>query len=691
MKKQVLMLIVLIVTTPFSAISQFSYQNLAPLAAESFRIAVEAYGRGRYAEALSQFERALSLAPSDPLCLYWLGKSYLRLGITRSAFDRWNEALAFAGPTPFVESRLELFGARADPIAPTYSDRYVKVEELTGKKESANLFLRPTWIEPLPDGGAIIVSHGTDTLLRLDANARIIRTINAGSTGFDRPFSMVILDDGTMFVSEFQSDRIARLSPNGNILGYAGDKTGPGRLSGPQYLAADEDGFVYVSDVGFSRIVKYNREGTFVLSFGARNSSFDGFRIPTGVAAINDRIIVADSAQKRLLEFDEYGNFIRILETGALERPEGMRVTEDGRLLLADGSRVLLINPESGETKELFRSQKKNVRIISAAFDVNGELLLADFDMSEILYLSDPATRFAGLSVEIGRIYSDTYPRISFDLTVKDRFGRPVTGLGPANFYVSERIVRRESRVEGDIPVIYAASSVEPVSGFSYEGALDESKRIDLTFLLEGSTQMAEMRLDARDTVTSIYQSLGTDASAKIVVAGSTAQPPSASTLAAISKVILETKPSTDWRMDSGIRLAAGSLFESTGRRVLVYIGTGSVNEAYLQGTTLSELSSILTNNNIVLFAVILGKGVPSEALSFLVERSGGGIYRSNRPEGLDIIAQKVQASKTGTYRLSFTTNADDGFGKTYLPINVEVYLRDRSGKDETGYFAPLR
>jgi len=671
--------------------AQFKYPNLQPSATESFRLAVEAYGRGRYAEALSQFERALSLAPADPLCLYWLGKSYLRLGISGSAFDRWNEALAIAGPSPFVESRLEMFGAMADPVSPSYPDRYVRVDELAGKRKPTDLFLRPTWIEPLPDGGAIIVSHGTNNLLQLDANARIIRTINAGSSGFDRPFSLAILDDGTMFVSEFQSDRIVRLSPNGAVLGYSGDKTGQGRLSGPQYLTADADGFVYSTDVGFSRVVKYTREGAFVLTFGKKTSGFDGLRLPTGIAAVQDSIFVADAVLKSLFEFDEYGNFIKRLETIALERPEGLRLAEDGRLLLADGSRVLLIDPQTGESKELYRSQKKDSKIISAAFDANGELLLADFDTSEIVYLSDPVTRFAGLSVEVGRVYSDSFPQVSLDLTVKDRFGRPVTGLGSSNFYLSESIVRKESRVEGDIPVIYAASSVEPVSNFGFEGSLDSSDRIDAAFLLEGSPELTSMRIEARDAVTAIYQSFDAQSTKRLVVAGKTAQPAAGGSLSSISKIILETVPSTEWRMDSGLKLAAGSLFESSGRRVLVYVGTGSVNEQYLQGTTLSELSSILVNNNIVMFAVILGKGSPSEALSFLVERSKGKIYRANRPEGLDIIEKTVKAYKTGTYRLSFTSAADDGFGRSYLPFNVEVYLRDRSGKDETGYFAPLR
>jgi len=671
--------------------AQFAYNLQSPLAAESFRTGVEAYGRGRYAEALSQFERALASESPDPLSLYWLGKSYYRLGLSGAAFDLWGDALAAAGSSPFLESRLELAGALGDPAGLEPPARYVRVSEIAGKQDKLELFSRPSWIEPLPDGKAVIVSHGTNNLLVVDANARIVRIINGGATGFDRPFACATLDDGTMFVTEFQSDRIVRLSSDGQILGYSGDATGPGRLSGPQYIAADEDGFVYVGDVGFSRVVKYSRDGAMVLSFGGRSAAFEGLRMPTGIAAFGGTVYVADAALKAIFAFDTYGNYLYRLETAVLSKPEGLRPDRDGRLLLADGARVLLVDPETGAMTELYRSERKKARIVSAAFDANGELLVADFDASEIAYLSDPASRFAGLSVELCRVYSDAFPRVSFDVRVRDRYGRPITGLGYSNFYLAESVVRKERRVEGNIPVDYLASSIKPATDMSFEGSLDESARIDMVFLLEGSPEMAGRRTEARDAVSSVYASLGSDASARLVVAGRAAQPPSAGTLGAISDTILKAEASDAWRLDSGLRLSAGALFDASGRRVVVYVGTGSVNESLLDGASLSELATILGANDIALYAVIVGGGVPAEPLSYLVEKSGGRSYRSDRPEGLSVIAASVRSAQTGRYRLSYTSSADDGFGRAYLPFSIEVYLRDRSGKDESGFFAPLR
>ena len=237
----------------------------------------------------------------------------------------------------------------------------------------------------------------------------------------------------------------------------------------------------------------------------------------------------------------------------------------------------------------------------------------------------------------------------------------------------------------------YLASSIRPAAGLSFDGSLDESRRIDMVFLLAASPDLDSRRAETRDAVSSVYASLGADATARLVVAGKTAQPPSAGTLGAISDSILRTETAETWRFDSGLRLAAGSLFDAAGRRVVVYVGSGSVNDQYLDGSSLSELSSLLAANDTALYAVIIGKEPVSEALGFLVRESGGRVYRSDRPEGLAAIAEHVRAAQTGRYRLSFSASADDGFGRSYLPFAVEVYLRDRSGKDESGYFAPLR
>ena len=60
------------------------------------------------------------------------------------------------------------------------------------------------------------------------------------------------------------------------------------------------------------------------------------------------------------------------------------------------------------------------------------------------------------------------------------------------------------------------------------------------------------------------------------------------------------------------------------------------------------------------------------------------------RPEGLSSIVTDILNIPNGMYRLSFTSSLPSNFGQDYLPVEVEAYLLNRSGRDESGYFAPL-
>jgi hypothetical protein len=266
-----------------------------------------------------------------------------------------------------------------------------------------------------------------------------------------------------------------------------------------------------------------------------------------------------------------------------------------------------------------------------------------------------------------------------------------MTGLGASNFYIAERVRRTERRVEGEKSVDVVMESIVPAMDYAFEGTLDASSRVDSVVLVEGSTGMQNLRLEARDVLSDFYTSLGTEASVRLVLAGTSAQPAVSGGLGPLTAALLDMKGVSAWRFDTGLRLAAGILGSSTGRRSVIYLTTGSTNEDLLAGPSLAELASLIGANGISFHAIVIGQNAVSPIIEYLAEASGGSVVRAARPEGLASIAREIRAKPTGSYRLSFVSSADNGFGRAYLPFGVEAYLRNRSGKDETGYFAPLR
>ena len=65
--------------------------------------------------------------------------------------------------------------------------------------------------------------------------------------------------------------------------------------------------------------------------------------------------------------------------------------------------------------------------------------------------------------------------------------------------------------------------------------------------------------------------------------------------------------------------------------------------------------------------------------------------YYVFRPGGLAEIVENIVDAPQGVYQLSYVSTLPTNFGENYLPLETEVYLLNRSGRDESGYFAPLQ
>ena len=97
-------------------------------------------------------------------------------------------------------------------------------------------------------------------------------------------------------------------------------------------------------------------------------------------------------------------------------------------------------------------------------------------------------------------------------------------------------------------------------------------------------------------------------------------------------------------------------------------------------------------NNNSISFSVIqLDQAALGDELAYVSESTTGDVYYIYRPQGLGDLVKDVIELPQGIYQLSFTSAMSTNFGTNYLPLEAEVYLLNRSGRDETGYFAPLQ
>jgi DNA-binding beta-propeller fold protein YncE len=667
----------------------------AMYAREEFRLGVQAYNRFSFNAAISSFERALFYRPTEPLILDWLGRSYYRSGLEEIALNQWQAAVQGYGETSpeslVLRSRMEIVRNRRGVLTRIDEDsRYVEAGRYLGRYDDIVSWKQPTAALALEDGTAWIVAYGSNEIIRIDPNGLIRQRRRGPINGFDRPYDLVRGKDGRLFLSEFRGGRISVLDSDGRWLYYIGSRgLGDGQLTGPQNLALDEEGYLYVVDYGNRRIVKFDPAGDFVMSFGGRNTigetgffgdTFPGFLSPTGIAAGNGRIFVAESSSGRIFSFDHNGQFLGVVAGEGLRQPESLRFFSDGRLLTADTNRILLVDPDSALVSELGLAGNPRVRITGAEADRNGNILAVNFNADEVLVMTPIDEMASGLFVQIDRVISDDFPLVTVEIQVQDRKRRPVVGLDARNFLLSE-----EGRAVTEQNFLYA--------GY-------RSSQTDLAVLLERSPAA----LAFQDDFAAAVRDIGASDSRLVSLISAGEQPfserlsesdaagnplpVSASSLAAAARGT-PASYTARWRFDLGLRLAATGLLSGAKKRAVVYVGTGQLGELAFEQYGLSELAAYMANNGIVFYAVIVGPNQAGADIQYLCNQSGGAVMPLYRNEGIAPILNELALIPSGSYIFNYRSMLPTDFGRAYLPIEAEAYLMNRSGRDRTGYFPP--
>jgi hypothetical protein len=138
------------------------------------------------------------------------------------------------------------------------------------------------------------------------------------------------------------------------------------------------------------------------------------------------------------------------------------------------------------------------------------------------------------------------------------------------------------------------------------------------------------------------------------------------------------------------LRLAATDLLSAAPKRSVVYIGSGDIGELAFEQYSLSEMASYLANNGIAFNAIIVGSGQVTDVVEYLCRQTGGRAMRLYRARGIGELIKSVAEMPSGLYSFTYTSRLQSDFGRAWLPVEAEVYLLERSGRDSTGYFSPL-
>lgn len=153
-----------------------------------------------------------------------------------------------------------------------------------------------------------------DPIIVFDEHGKFVRSWGKGL--FGNPHGMRIDRDQNLWVTDNGDHQVMKFTRDGRLLLTLGIKgkagTDQSTFNRPTDIAFGPTGDVFVSDgYGNSRVVKFSRDGKYLLSWGKRGTGPGEFHIPHSIGIdSHGTVYVSDRENNRIQRFDLEGKYL---------------------------------------------------------------------------------------------------------------------------------------------------------------------------------------------------------------------------------------------------------------------------------------------------------------------------------------------------------------------------------------------
>ncbi len=255
-------------------------------------------------------------------------------------------------------------------------------------------------------GGQVFVIHrGSTPIMEFTPGGAFVRGWGDGL--FDRPHSIRIGPDESIWAVDDGSHTVLKLDRGGRVRMVLGRyrqtsdakstmpeptvdaslrgmrDEGVVRFNRPTDVAFGANGDIFVADgYGNSRVMKFDKNGKFIKSWGTRGSAPGDFHTPHSIAVDKQgRVYVADRENYRIQVFDSEGKHLAVWS--GIGSPWGLALSNDGHVFMSDGynNRVLKLTMD-GKVAGAFGSFGKTAGSLhychQIAVDASGAVYTAE-------------------------------------------------------------------------------------------------------------------------------------------------------------------------------------------------------------------------------------------------------------------------------------------------------------------------
>ncbi len=188
-------------------------------------------------------------------------------------------------------------------------------------------------------------SANIDPIFQFDTSGSLLKHFGAGL--FMGPHKMEVDKQGNVWVADNVGNQVFKLDSSGKVLMVLGKKgeagTGNDEFDAPTDIAFGANGTFFVSDghtgggadFGNARIIKFDKNGKFLTSWGRKGTGPGEFDVPHALATDKEgRVYVGDRQNNRVQVFDQNGKFIR--QWFQFGRPSGIFIDKNDMIYVSD-------------------------------------------------------------------------------------------------------------------------------------------------------------------------------------------------------------------------------------------------------------------------------------------------------------------------------------------------------------------